>query len=160
MSPRLVVCLVLMPLTSLLGCSGGPPPIEKKPTTPVVGVIHIDGKPVESVQIFLHDADNPPSDQSTPFTGSAAATTDAAGKFVFATYEAGDGLPEGSYVISFFWDAGVPMPFMRDNDDPPVLSPEADSFNSKYGNPSGSNFRFTVEKDKPVDLGILELTTN
>ncbi len=160
MSRRSVVCVVLMQLSLIMGCNGGPPPIEKKPTSPVGGVIHVDGKPMASVQIYLHNADNPPSEQSTPFTGSAAATTDAAGKFVFATYEAGDGLPEGSYVLSFFWDAGAALPLMRDNDDPPALNPEADSFNSKYGNPSGSNFRFTVEKDKPVDLGILELTTN
>jgi len=157
MLKRAVLMLLMLQLTVVPGCSKGPPPIEKKPTSPVSGVLHIDGKPTASVQLYLHPADNAPSDQSTPFTASPSAVTDDAGKFAFGTYDSGDGLPEGSYVISSYWDGGVVQPLIRDNDDPPKLPAGAEKFNRQYGSPAASKIKFTVEPGKPVDLGVLDL---
>jgi len=155
---RLVPGLILCQLALICGCKGdAPPPVEKKPVFPVSGIVHIDGKPVANVNLFLSPQDAAPSDQTTIYTASANAVTDEAGKFSFGTYAAGDGLPVGNYVISFYWDGGVVIPMIRDNDDPPKLTPAADSFNRKYGTPANSKQQFTVEDGKPVDLGVLDL---
>jgi hypothetical protein len=157
---RLVPGLILCQLALIIGCKGdAPPPVEKKPVFPVSGIVHIDGKPVANVNVFLNPQESAPSDQSTIYTASAKAVTDEAGKFVFGTYAPGDGLPVGNYVMSFYWEGGLQISpiAVRDTDDPPKLNAAADSFNRKYGTPSTSKQQFTVEDGKPVDLGVLDL---
>jgi hypothetical protein len=155
---RLVSGLILCQLALICGCKGdAPPAVEKKPVFPVTGVINIDGKPTANVHVFLNPQESAPSDQSTIYTSSAKVVTDEAGKFAFGTYGPGDGLPVGNYVMSFYWEGGVVVPMIRDNDDPPKLNAAADSFNRKYGTPSTSKQQFTVEDGKPVDLGVLDL---
>lgn len=160
MSRRLVLSLICLQLILAVGCSNPPPkPKDQKETFPVSGIVHIDGKPVAGVQVFAYPADNPPGGQSTPTTGALHnGVTDAEGKFKMATYNPGDGVPEGSYVVSFYWDGGVSPMLERSGDDERKVPPAAAKFNKKYGTPTKSKTTFTVEKGKPTDLGTLELT--
>lgn len=154
---------IVLALASTGGCidRSGPKPKDVKPTFPVTGVVQIDGKPTEGVQLFVFPAENPPAEQMTPTTnvfGVSAAVTEADGKFAFGTYVAKDGLPAGSYVVSVYWNGGVIPPLDNLQDREPKLSPAATKLNRKYGIPAKSAFKFTVDKE-PVDLKILELST-
>ena len=161
---RSALVLLLLQCALVSGCFSGnsdpPMPKDAKPTYPVSGILHIDGKPTEGVNLFVNTAaTNLSVDQSTPIMHAAAGITDTEGKFSFSTYYANDGLPEGSYVISFYWADGVVPILIGNYDEPPTLGAAANKFNEKYGVPATSEIKFTVEKDKPLDLGVLDLKT-
>ncbi len=159
---RLALVLVLLHLTLISGCvfgSSDPKPKDAKPTFPVTGVVHIDGKPKQGVHLFLTAAEEGSMNPTTPTSSTVAAITSDDGKFSFSTYLPGDGLPAGNYVISFYWTDGFVQDFIVIDDQKPVkLGASATKFNQKYGTPAKSKFKFTVDKE-PVDLKILELTT-
>ncbi len=161
MARRLSLILVLLPLAFICGCfGGGPMPKDVKPTFPVTGIVNIDGKPTKDVQLYLPaPGTEVTSDQSTPIVSAPAASTDENGKFAFSTYFQGDGLPEGDYVIAFYWTGGVMPNLMIIQDAEPKLIPIAETFNQKYGYLNRSEIKFKVEGGKSLDLGVLELTT-
>lgn len=148
----LVAAIVFAP-----GCSRSRAP-KKEPTYPVSGVIHIDGKPAAGVRVWMFPLDKPPEilelNRGAPHWG----ITDADGKFKITTYDAGDGAPEGEYMLVFHWE-GNPKVLPFSNPDEPPVDPIAMKFNQKYFTAINSPHKVTVEKGKGADVGTLELTT-
>ncbi len=83
----------------LLLCSCGQKGPPRDATFPVTGEVHVDGSPADRLTVTCHSADA--AGQAYPIASSAL--TDAQGKFSLATYESGDGLREGEYVLAFAW---------------------------------------------------------
>lgn len=132
---------------SSLGCGSPPPPgPPRKPTYPIKGIVLVDGQPVEMLEVSCHDTKLPSDGNSV----IATAYTDAEGKFELATYAAGDGVPEGDYVLTFLW--GEFNVISRSYGGP-------DKLKDRYSSPKSSQVKFTVKKGTPVDLGKIELTT-
>ena len=78
------------------------------------------------------------------------ADTDSDGVFQLSTYKAGDGVPEGEYVLTFTWqkiDVMKRRPAGTDN------------LNDRYKDPVKSVFKVSVEEGEPIDLGRIDLTT-
>ncbi|MBM3969270.1 MAG: hypothetical protein FJ302_05340 [Planctomycetes bacterium] len=121
----------------------GPP---RKPTVAVQGIVHVDGKPVEMLEISCHDATRLDLAESLVVTSY----TDSEGKFSLSTYEPGDGVHEGDYVLTFL--AGEFNIVSRNYGGP-------DKLNNRYRAPKESTVKFTAKKGMPVDLGTTQLTT-
>ena len=85
-------------LTLSLGCTSNSNP----PTTPVSGVVTLDGKAISDCMVTF-------SPLSKTDGRPASATTDAAGKYTLGTFAGGDGAMKGSYevtVTKIFTEAG------------------------------------------------------
>src|SRR5262249_6225487 len=65
---------------------------------PVRTKVFVDNKPVADVHIFLN-----PVDRSEPGRTSSFGRTDANGEVTVSTFVAGDGAPEGEYIVTFTW---------------------------------------------------------
>lgn len=145
---RTVFCLVSLPLLclSLYSCAGEEKPFRKE-VIPVTGQVQVDGQsPGSPVQIEAHFVGQADTEHPTLST----AMTDANGNFVFSTYETGDGLPPGEYQLTVSW---------REFNAVSSSFGGPDKLNGRYSKPEDSGFEVKVESDKPVDLGVLELTT-
>jgi hypothetical protein len=130
---------------ALSGCGKKDEP-HRKPTFPVTGQVVVDGKsPGEAIKIECHPVGG--MDQEHPSVSQTMTAPD--GKFEIATYETGDGVPQGEYVLTFMWGK---MNLISMSYGGP------DKLNNRYSDPKQSEFKFKVE-DKPVDLGRIELTT-
>ncbi|MCH9655219.1 MAG: hypothetical protein K0U86_09670 [Planctomycetes bacterium] len=129
-----------------IGCSeeqrGGP----REETSPITGIIHVDGKPVGDLQIKAI----PETPEGVNETFTIAGFTDPEGKFSLSTYEAGDGAPEGDYKLIFMWGQ---RSLMSGGYGAP------DKLKKKYLDPKTSEYSVKVVKGKPSDLGTIELTT-
>ncbi len=129
---------------AISGCgSDGPPKVE---TSPVKGEILVDGKPVAGVTVVLHNlkaADVENDAQSN-------AHTDESGKFSVSTIVPDDGAPLGEFAVTFFW---ADAPLLGSGED------AKDKLNGRYASAGQSTFKIKVEKDKPVDMGKIELKT-
>jgi hypothetical protein len=69
--------------------------LPKSPVAPVAGVVTVDGSvPAPFTLVMLWDP-------KSPSGGVFRTTCDAEGKFAFTSYESGDGVPPGSYVVLF-----------------------------------------------------------
>ena len=144
MMNRLVVFVSAAALFPLVGCRE--PGSDWKPTEPLSGVLLVDGEPAEGVQVTLHNVAGIDAKQPTFSQGFS----DKEGKFKLSTYEEGDGVPEGDYVLTFFWGQINPLSMQFGG---------PDKLQEKYQDPAQSKFKVKVEKGKPVDLGRIELTT-
>lgn len=137
---------VMLAATALvfLGCNrqSGPP---REPTTPLTGVVLVDGQPAKELRVTVHRAG-----ATDPESYVAMAFTDETGKFSLSTYEAKDGVPEGEYVLTFMWGEINPLSFAYG---PP------DKLNGRYTDPAKSEFKVKVERGKPADMGTIQLTT-
>ena len=134
---------------SLIVCSGcgEKPPANLKQTFPVKGKVLVDGQPAADVQIDCLPATG--IDKSNPSVSTAK--TDKDGTFALSTYKAGDGVPEGDYVLTFQW---VTLKRFQQG------GPEEDKLNGRYTNPQASTVKFTVKKGQPpLQLPDIELTT-
>ena len=119
---------------------------DEKKAYPITGKILVDGKPVEGLQIQLHDKSG--VDTSKPTFPTAS--TDAAGNLKVSTYAEGDGAPEGEYTLTVEWkDFNV---VSRSYSGP-------DKLNKKYSDPKKSSVQLSVGPGKSNDLGTAELTT-
>ena len=127
-------------LLLVAGCSPTPMGDPRLKTTPVSGVVHVDGKPEERLVVTAY-----PESGSSAIKRVSYATTDAQGKFSFGTYKAGDGLPTGTYRLTFKWQS--------------VGQPRKDQLNSAYSEPEDSEHKVTVASSNAKDLGIIELST-
>lgn len=129
----------------LAGCGG--PGIDKKPTFPVTGSITVDGNvPDSPIQIECHPQDG--FDVERPTVSRTESDLD--GKFTISTYESGDGVPPGNYVVTFAWQEFN------------IMSREysgKDKLNGRYSDPAKSTITLTVEDGKPTDMGVVALTT-
>jgi hypothetical protein len=139
----------LLPLVAcalhLAGCGGSDQPY-RKPTVPVTGQVLVDGQPPSSpIKVMCHDEKG--MDQEHPSVSWCMTGDD--GKFALSTYEAGDGVPPGSYVLTFEW--GQLNMFSMQYGGP-------DKLKGRYSDPKQSQVRVTAGEE-PVDLGRIELTT-
>lgn len=150
MTSRYCVLLSLvLVLPILAGCGKKEQPFRKD-TTGVVGQVIVDGEPVPATKPLKVDCHNVAGfDQQHPTVSSCLTGED--GKFQISTYETGDGVPEGDYVLTFMWGR---MDLIGGSYTGP------DQLNGKYTEPEKSEIKFTVTKGKPVDLGRIELSTS
>jgi len=130
---------------SLLGC-GGPSGPPRKETVRVKGQLTVDGQPPGSpLQIVCHNK----AGLDTKMPTVSQSITDADGKFEIATYQKGDGVPPGDYVLTVTWLEFNAMSMSYGG---------KDKLNKRYDDPAKSEITFSVA-DKPVDLGEIKLTT-
>ena len=131
-------------LASAAGCSPQGPP--RTATYPVTGQVFVDGQPTAELAVFFTNANGVDKNQPTFST----ANTDAEGKFKVSTYESGDGIPEGTYAVTFMWGQVNLMTMSYGG---------PDKLNDRYSNPETSTFKVTVKRGEPADMGKLSLTT-
>lgn len=141
----IVLFLSIVPTCFLIGCGEQKP--YRKPTAKVTGQLTIDGnEPGDAILVkcvTLSEEDTDPSHTSMSETMS---TPD--GKFEISTYQKGDGVPNGEYVLTFMW--GTMNVMSRTYGGP-------DKLKNRYTDPKTSETKFTVA-GVPVDLGVIELT--
>jgi hypothetical protein len=144
-------------------CGEGPPkPPGAVPTVPVKGQIHVDGKPLHGIQVWLAPAEAGDNKQATPAQVPSNHTggTDKDGNFFISTYFTNDGAPAGDYVLVLYYIPPTEERTSMDEDDGvPVKDPTARALNQKYGYPAKSDIKVTLEAGKPKDMGLIELTT-
>lgn len=142
---RALCLLSVVPLLfSVTGCGDAPPP--RKELQKVSGTILIDGRPPGSpVQIQCHNVAG--MDNAMPTISQGL--TDVLGNFELSTYESGDGIPPGDYVLTFTWKAfnAISNSFGG-----------PDQLNGRYEDKDKSTIKVTVGSN-PVDLSTIELTT-
>lgn len=139
---QLVGCIAVM--LSLVSCSKEKP--FRKATFPVTGKIAVDGvAPTEPIQVTCHSLQG--LDKQHPTMSQCESTTD--GSFKISTYQSGDGVPEGEYVLTFYW--GQLNLFSREYGGP-------DKLNDRYRDPAKSEVKFTVKAGQPTELGEIKLT--
>jgi hypothetical protein len=82
----------ILGMTAVLGCgSNAPKGPEKLSTTPVDGVVTLNGKPAAEVSISLHHSEGKVAPRGI---------SDKDGKFTISTYGKDDGAPEGKYKVT------------------------------------------------------------
>lgn len=156
MQMRVVFCLVvIVGLMSCAGC-GGYAPVEPKDlkakmvdVIPLTGKIVFDGSvPTQLVVSAFKEqslgdfkALDPAPTLNSPIKGTISARLKPDGSFFFTTYQPGDGLSAGNWIL-LFCKGGK----------------EFENFNSKNNNPTTSTHKVTLEKGKPVDLGEIKLS--
>lgn len=109
-----------------------------------MGTVKVDGSPTAAIIVTAHP-DSGNSDAKVPLITA----TDGEGKFAFATYEAGDGLPNGTYKLTFVWEE-ISLVFQ---------TKKVDQLGGGYADPKKSEISVTVDGDKKVDMGTIELVT-
>lgn len=145
---RWFALLLLVPVF-LVGCSGGEtldPPFRKE-TAAVTGVITVDGEP-PSGPVVIKCYPVAGIDKEHP--SSSSSRTGDLGAFEISTYEKGDGIPEGDYVLTFTWQKF--NTFSMNFSGP-------DKLNGRYKDPRKSEIKVSVKGAEPIDLGTIELTT-
>ena len=131
-------------LATAVGCSPqGPPRIA---TYPVTGQVFVDGQPAAELAVFFTSENG----LNKEFPTISTATTNAEGKFEVSTYESGDGIPEGTYKVTFMWGQVNLLTMAYGG---------PDKLNDRYNDPSGSPFKVTVKRGERADMGKLSLTT-
>ena len=119
---------------------------NRKATYPVTGVVRVDGQPVGQLAISCVSATG--LDKANPTV--SAAFTDKEGAFKISTYEKGDGVPVGDYVLTVIWGQMNLLSMQYGG---------PDKLKGKYADPATSTIKFTVKEGVPTDLGTNELTT-
>lgn len=131
-------------LAIAIGCSPQGPP--RTPTFPITGQVYVDGQPAAELAVFFTNTNGVDKNQPTFST----ANTDAEGKFKVSTYESGDGIPEGTYAVTFMWGQVNLMTMSYGG---------PDKLNDRYSDPETSTFKVTVKRGEPADMGKLSLST-
>lgn len=128
---------------SCLACAEEGSP--RKETYPVTGEVYVDGEPANYLAVTCHDVNG--TDTAMPTVSSAFTGPD--GKFSISTYESGDGVPAGDYVLTFMWGELNALSGRYGG---------PDKLKGRYAEPKKSEVRFKVEPGQPTDLGRIELT--
>lgn len=119
----------------------------RKETFPVTALVYVDDKlPTSDIKAECHSVAGMDTQHPTVSQGYVGGD----GKLAISTYESGDGVPPGEYVLTFYW--GEHNLLSRSYGGP-------DKLKDKYRDPKTSPFKFTVEPGKPTDLGRIDLTT-
>ena len=137
---------ITLSVLSLLNAGCGSGNSNEKQVFEIKGTVMVDGKPVEQIQVALHDKAGLDNKQPTYPQGF----TDAAGNIRISTYADGDGAPAGEYNVTFSWQEVNLM--SRSFSGP-------DKLNNKYSDPKTTSFSLSLGAGKPNDMGIVELTT-
>ena len=83
---------LIVVITAVLGCgSDAPKGPDKLSTTPVEGVVTLNGKPAAEVSVSLHHSEGKVAPRGI---------SDKDGKFSIATYGKDDGAPAGKYKVT------------------------------------------------------------
>ena len=131
--------------------------IKKLPVVEVTGVVTVDGQPAEGVAIRCipqgADAESRVSVLKDAVSAFRAVTKDD-GTFSLRTYEEGDGLPAGEYVITFAWPA--PYEGMQKRSSREIEA--SDRLQGKYTKPENW-VKFNVIAGSPLELEPFKLTT-
>jgi hypothetical protein len=142
---RLHLCLLAVVCLTAASCSSDEP--FRKETFPVIGKVTVDGAaPGSPIQVHCH----PVGGMDTTHPTFSQTETLADGTFKISTYESGDGVPEGDYKITFIWQNFNIM--TREYSGP-------DKLNTRYSDPEKAEFKITVKKGEPNDMGEIKLTT-
>lgn len=127
----------------LASCQRGPqPPKDRWKTSPVTGIVHVDGAPAEGVNVTA--TPEPGCEIAYPVTTN----TDENGRFAFSTFLSGDGLPEGTFSLTFAMPEKLPS------------GGGPDLFRGKYSKVDQSAVKFTVKLGEPISLDPVQLTTS
>jgi len=137
-----------MVLTTLLLIAGCGEATNRKATFPVKGKITVDGQApgsavrIECVPVAGLDATDP------TVSGTEC---DPEGNFQISTYQQGDGVPPGDYILTFTWQEFNLMSRQYTG---------KDKLNGRYADPkSASAQKISVKAGEPTDLGVVALTT-
>ncbi len=133
-------------LLTLLFCSCSDKDPNWKETYPVTGEIYVDGAPAAQLAVRCTDVNGLDKEQPT----LSSAFTDEGGKFEISTYETGDGMPEGEYVLTFEWGQWNLVSGSYGGDD---------KLKGKYLDPKKSEHKFTVVEGEPTEIGRIDLKT-
>jgi hypothetical protein len=137
--------LSILMLSGLSGCGGTE--AYRKDTFPVTGTVTVDGAaPGSDVQVECH----PVNGMDTEHPSISRTSTDADGKFSISTYESGDGVPAGDYLLTFMWQNFNLV--SREYSGP-------DKLNGRYSDSKKSEIRLRVSGEGPTDMGVIALTT-
>lgn len=104
--PFVSVCLIAAALLFVSGCFGAGKPPDEKPV-PASGKVTVDGKPMGGVRLMFTPMG------STKGVGGSWAVTNDDGTFKVTHWSNKEGLPEGTYAVSFSKFAkpdGSPLP--------------------------------------------------
>lgn len=137
---------IVATIACLLLSACGKEQVARKETFPVKGEVYVDGQPADGLAVTCHNVAGLDKEQPT----SSSAFTDSQGKFEISTYESADGVPEGEYVLTFMWGKWNTISMTYGG---------PDKLNGRYDDPKTSEFKVSVQKGKPTDLGRIELTT-
>jgi hypothetical protein len=114
-------------------------------TYSVTGEILVNGKPVRDAAIAFH-----PTKKSEGRVSTSRGITDSEGKFTLTTFVAGDGAPEGEYIVTVYW------PERPLNPSGEVDQLPADRLGGRFANTARSNLRAQIGQRPttllPVDL--------
>ncbi|QDV59367.1 DUF4198 domain-containing protein [Rosistilla oblonga] len=138
--------LALCSLPLLVGCGQQQFPGEQ-PVFPIEGVVTVDGKPVENIQIALHPAGDLNAEK--PFYPQGF--TDAEGNVKVSTYADGDGAPAGDYRVTFVLKEYNLL--SRSFTGPNRLS-------AQYADSAKTPITLSVGPDQSNDLGKLDFESN
>jgi hypothetical protein len=145
--PKVHVLLLAAIAILSLSCSKKEEPF-RKPTFPVIGKVTVDGSvPSSSIQVHCYSTGTIDTEHPT----FSQTETKPDGTFEISTYQSGDGVPVGDYVLTFIWQEF--NMFNRTYAGP-------DKLNNRYSDPKTSEIKLTVkEGGAPTDLGEIKLTT-
>ena len=141
MKSKTTLLFVAAAMLGCLGCGGEPKGGPRVDTFPVSGKVLVDGSPAAGLLVACL-----PQEQSE-INHRLTVMTDDQGMFSLGTYEAGDGLPEGTYKLTFEWIQGT------------MLGPESDKLKGAYSDPKKSEFTVAVKPGEETDLGEIQLKT-
>ena len=137
--PRIFSLIAISCLAFSSGCSeherGGP----RVKSSPASGVVKVDGVEAVYLQVECHPG------EGSSIKYPLSTLTDEKGAFSLGTYEAGDGLPAGSYTLTFTWLEPGLAPF--------------DKLKGAYANPKKSEHTITIVEDVESAPSVIELKT-
>jgi hypothetical protein len=114
--------------TVLSGCGSNSVPVEK--LVPASGSVTLDGKPAANVRIRLT-----PNSEKTKTVGGAWAVTDEDGEFTVMHWSKKEGIPPGSYLITFSKFVKPDGSPLQDGDSPAMVNAK-ELIAAKWSSPS------------------------
>ena len=118
---------------------------DKVPLTHVTGTVLVDGVPASGVHV-QYVPQGEIAEKRDRYLNRFFLLTQDGGKFSLSTYQNGDGIPAGEYVLEFKWINQL-------------LSGEEDRFGGYYSNVRSPFMKIQVEENQDVDLGEIDLRT-
>ncbi len=146
---KVCVLCTLLTATLLVGCGhSGPIGPERVETYPVTGKVTVNGEVVQKPKMIAVKAILEGT-ESTGLQGNPGAfASNEDGSFTLGSYEKGDGIPPGTYKLTFRL-GGFNLMTARFT---------GDEFEGKYNDPKTSEVTVTVTGDEAVDVGTIDLT--
>ena len=121
--------------TIVVGCSG--PKSNRPETVPVSGFATHNGQPIEGATVMFFP--------EVPPGNGAGALTDSSGKFLLSTFESGDGVVPGSYLVTVMKTRIEANPKAKiDPNEPPEV--HINILPERYTIPTRSGFKAEVTK--------------